>query len=96
MTRWLSLLSLLSLVACLDPLEGDGDACDLADEHQGCDDCTTGPTTCTFGDTSVTENSCGDCQARSALYNQLCDDGETASADEIEADTVCMPIRVDS
>ena len=88
MTRW---LPLLSLSACIGDLEGDADACDLAEENQACDDCTTGPATCTFGDTSVTEPSCGDCQARSALYSELCDNGETASAEEIEAETVCEP-----
>ena len=93
MTRW---LSLLSLSACLDGLGGDPGACDLAEENQTCPECSSGPTTCTFGDTSVTENSCGDCQARSALYSELCDNGETASADHIEADTVCVPIRIDS
>jgi hypothetical protein len=88
MTRW---LSLLSLSACFGELGGSTEACDLAASHQTCPECSSGPTTCSFGDTSVTENSCGDCQARSALYSELCDQGETASTDQIEAETVCEP-----
>ena len=88
MTRW---LPLLSLTACIGDVEGDPDACDLAAEHEACPECSSGPMTCSFGDTSVTANSCGDCQARSGLYNELCDEGEVATREEIEADTVCEP-----
>ena len=87
MIRW---LSLLPLAACLGTSEDPG-ACELADENQACPECSSGPTTCSFGDTSVTENSCGDCQARSGLYAELCDAGETATREEIEAQTVCEP-----
>ena len=89
MTRW---LPLLSLSACIGgDLDEESDACDLAESHQTCPECTSGPMTCSFGDTSVTEGSCGDCQARAALYSELCANGETASAEEIEAETVCEP-----
>lgn len=83
----------LAFVCCIgeDVTDGDLEACGLAAESQACDDCSNGPMTCTFGATAATENSCGDCHARAALYQALCDAGVEASAEEIEADTVCEP-----
>ncbi len=80
------------LAACGEGAGGGGTdgACELADSIQGCDECDNGPLTCTFGDVSETRVSCGECQARSALYDALCDAGETATAEQIEADTVCV------
>jgi hypothetical protein len=87
-----ALLSLL-LVACGDKDDDDsGDeagACQLAADNQGCDECYSGEVTCTYGESAETAGSCGDCQARSALYQTLCDDGNTDSADDIESGTVC-------
>jgi hypothetical protein len=70
---------------------GVGGACELAATHQSCPECDDGPVTCTFGDTSVTRTSCGDCQARAALHQALCDADEPAASSTIEADTVCEP-----
>lgn len=87
-----SLVFGLPLASCVgETIEGDPEACELAAESQTCPECSSGPMTCTFGETSATANSCGDCQARGALYQALCDAGEEASRGEIEADTVCEP-----
>ena len=63
--------------------------CALADQYQTCPECDDGPVTCTFGDYSQTQNSCGDCQARGALYAQLCAEAIMVSADEIDQETQC-------
>lgn len=85
---WLGLA--LALTACGDKDSGTtDDACALADENQACPECYSGEVTCTYGDVSATEGSCGDCQARSALYGALCDAGVSDSADDIEAGTTC-------
>ena len=89
MTRIVSLLP-IALAACLG-VEADPGACGLAAESNTCPECSSGPSTCTFGATSVTENSCGDCQARSALYTALCDAGEEATREEIVEGTECVP-----
>lgn len=96
MTRWIPLA--LALAACSgggkgsdgddSGLDGDG-ACELAARSQTCPSCSDGPVTCTFGDTSVTRNSCGWCQAEAELWQTLCDQGEAAPAETIEADTTC-------
>jgi hypothetical protein len=91
----LQLVSCVAFVSCTGGAtteEYELASCALAAESQTCDECTTGPMTCTFGDTSVTANSCVDCQARADLYQALCDAGEDASREEIEADTVCDPV----
>ncbi len=66
--------------------------CDLADEFQSCPECDDGDATCTFEEVSVTRASCGECQARGALFQQLCDDDEAKSADAVEAGTVCITV----
>jgi len=82
----------LAFASCIGgETEPDPEACALAVESQTCPSCTSGPMTCTFGDTSVTEGSCGECQARASLYQALCDAGEDAARAEIEEDTVCEP-----
>lgn len=95
MLRILALTLPLLVAACSGGSEED-DACALAEDHAACPECSSGPATCTFEDTSITQNSCGDCQARSALYQQLCDDGSDASRDTIEADTVCESDATDA
>jgi len=67
-------------------------ACDLASEFQGCPECYSGEVECTFRDISVTEGSCGDCQARSGLYRELCESGVGASRLAIESETVCVTL----
>lgn len=68
-------------------------ACELAEASASCPECSDGPTRCDFDRTAVVVSSCGECQARWALYDQLCRDGETATAAEIEAETRCEPDR---
>lgn len=67
------------------------EACDLAESSQTCPECSNGEITCSFVGISATAPSCGDCQARGLLYQQLCDEGVVADAETIEADTVCAP-----
>jgi hypothetical protein len=65
------------------------DACTLADEHSGCDECYSGEVTCEYDEYSATESSCGDCQARSSLYADLCSADVPDSRADIEAGTIC-------
>jgi hypothetical protein len=65
------------------------DACSLAQQWASCDECYSGEVTCEYGETSATEGSCQDCQARGALYAELCDAGVTDSRADIEAGTTC-------
>jgi len=91
MSRWFMLLGcVVALSACGDKDTGSDDgACELAEENMACPECYSGEVTCTYGEYSATEGSCGDCQARSALYQDLCDAGVPDSADDIEAGTEC-------
>jgi hypothetical protein len=65
------------------------DACTLADEHSTCDECYSGEVTCEYDEYSATEGSCGDCQARSSLYADLCSADVPDSRADIEAGTIC-------
>lgn len=93
-------LSTLFLAACIGGGDKDGtstgdtaelEACILAAESQSCPECSSGDVTCSYGDTSVTAGSCGDCQARGLLYQTLCDAGVSDDRATIEAQTVCAP-----
>jgi hypothetical protein len=64
-------------------------ACELAAEIEACPECADGDVTCSYGDESVTELSCGDCQARSSLLNALCDAEIEDERAEIEAGLSC-------
>lgn len=66
-------------------------ACALAAESQSCPSCSEGDLTCTYGAVSVTAGSCGECQARSALYQALCDAGVTDSREAITEGVTCAP-----
>ena len=79
----------IGLALGCDDTTSEPEACALAEEYRGCPECSDGEITCAFETTSATEPSCGDCQARGALYQALCDDGSTASRDDIEAGTTC-------
>ena len=87
----------LGLVACSDKDDtGDDDsgtsltgACELYASIDACPECADGEVTCSYGDVSVTEMSCGGCQAEVALYKELCDSGNTDSVAEIEAGMEC-------
>ena len=90
---WLRLLGMAVLVGCTGeggetgaPQSG---ACALAEDNTACPECSDGVTTCTFRATSETANSCGGCQARSALYATLCAAGEQATEAEILDELVC-------
>ncbi len=72
------------------------DACTLAAENSECDDCDDGDVTCTYGDHSVTQASCGGCQAEAALYQALCDAGVTDSAADIQAGMECGLAVIDA
>lgn len=92
--RW---WTLVFAVACTgiggkddDSGAGDG-ACGLAEASQTCPECSEGPTTCSFGGVSVTESSCGGCQARHALFQALCDAGDPTPAAQLEAEHQCAP-----
>lgn len=80
---WMRVMMVAVLAGC------GSDACELASERLGCDDCFDGEVTCSLDGVSVTAGSCGDCQARRALEQALCDAGSTVSRAEIEADEVC-------
>jgi hypothetical protein len=51
---------------------------------------------CSFDGVEVTEESCGDCQARSALYLKLCEEGSTATPDEVEDGMICEVVDTGS
>lgn len=73
------------LVGCA----GKTDACKLAADNEGCPECYSGDVTCSFGEFEATEGSCGDCQARSALYAALCDAEIEDDEDTIVDGTTC-------
>ena len=64
-------------------------ACQLLEDLGDCGACFTGMATCTYGDISVTESSCQQCQAQAALYAQLCNSGSLATAEELEEGIEC-------
>jgi len=80
-------LSILALsVAC-----SDGALCD-ANEGTFCNQCFGEMVTCGFEGVEVTEQSCEGCQARAALYEELCETGSTATVEEVEAGMVCEEV----
>jgi hypothetical protein len=103
MLTTLALAAALTLGACGDKDDSGADdtgagadtgvalteACTLADEHSACDECYSGEVTCEYDEYSATEGSCGDCQARSSLYADLCSADVPDSRADIEAGTIC-------
>ena len=99
--RWLVLLLTVCLVGCggeepTTPAGTDSDdtgansaVCQMIEDLGDCGACVTATTTCTYGDVSVTELSCQQCQAMTALYIQLCDAGNTDSQEDLEEGIVC-------
>ena len=89
----------LSLLGCgssdsATPSENENDpnviaACQLLEDFGDCGTCYTGVVTCTYGDISVTEDSCQGCQALVQVYSQLCNDGSADSAEQIENGVEC-------
>lgn len=92
----LALAAALTLGACgekddsgADDTAALTDACALAAELSTCDECYSGEVTCEYDEYSATAGSCGDCQARSKLYADLCSADVTDSRSDIEAGTTC-------
>jgi hypothetical protein len=83
---------MLGLTACGDRDDsgsGETAACELAEDNADCPECYSGEVTCTYEGYSETAGSCGDCQARSALLQTLCDEGVEDDADTIEVGIEC-------
>ncbi|MBT6432279.1 MAG: hypothetical protein HOK28_04255, partial [Deltaproteobacteria bacterium] len=51
--------------------------------------CFSGTSTCNYGEISVTDTSCQNCQVLNQLYTALCDAGITDSLADIEAGIEC-------
>ena len=64
-------------------------ACQIVQDFGDCGACYSGVVTCTYGDLSVTEGSCQGCQPLLEVYTQLCNNGSTDSAEDIEAGVEC-------
>jgi len=85
-------VAVMGVEGCREGSTREGDVCDLADGFGLCNQCVDGETTCTYEDVSVTSTSCDECQARSSLYGELCDDGVEASAADVEDGTFCTTL----
>ena len=84
-------IAFLSLALCLFGC-GSTDAtpaCQLLEDYGDCPACYDGMVTCSYADITVTVGSCQGCQARVQVYIQLCNNGNTDSAEDIEAGTEC-------
>jgi len=89
--RTLAPLLFVLFAACSgDGSNPDSAACELADTYSSCDDCYDGEVACSYDGVTEVRGSCADCQAKGQLYQRLCDEGVDATADELEADTVCV------
>jgi hypothetical protein len=67
----------------------------ICDELEGiaCDDCYGELTRCEFDGVEATERSCGDCQARFAVLQELCASGSEATLEEVDAGMTCEPVE---
>lgn len=84
-------LAFVAVMACGGTSSnGETDACSLFDEGIGCPECADGDVTCSLDGVEVTRLSCGGCQARAALLEELCNAGSTVTEAEIDADGVCV------
>jgi hypothetical protein len=81
---------LLLLVAGCPPVE-EADACHLPNGF-GCAECFSGWYTCAYEGVEATAASCEGCQARWAVIDELCAQGNTDSLEAIEAGTVCVEV----
>lgn len=96
MIRALFLTLMLTGCGDKDDTAAQSDACSLAEDHSACPECDDGEVTCEYDTYSETANSCGDCQARSALYWSLCEAGITDDSATIEAGVTCSdPVQVE-
>lgn len=81
---------LFALVACSDESPNDTrTACDIVAGGLACDGCLDAEATCRVDGVEVTAEGCGDCQARNALLNELCDAGSTLTFEEITERMEC-------
>ncbi|MBT6176332.1 MAG: hypothetical protein HOI23_03725 [Deltaproteobacteria bacterium] len=97
--KLLSLLAMVCLMACggeettkpIDPGQDSSltGACTLASDLPDCGACFSGTSTCNYGEISVTDTSCQNCQVLNQLYTALCDAGITDSLADIEAGIEC-------
>ena len=93
MSRQIVLFLLVGLAGC--PTEPqtpspDTPVCDV--EPAACPECFDGDVECTYEGVSVTEASCGGCQAEEALFVALCDAGSTATFAEVVAGRSCVTL----
>jgi hypothetical protein len=100
--KLLALAAMLCLISCGDAdtteqtnTDQDQDSsltgpCTLASDLPDCGACFSGMVTCSYGEISVTESSCQNCQALNVLYTALCDGGVTDTVADIEAGTECL------
>jgi hypothetical protein len=63
-----------------------------ANEGEICHDCPGEAVTCSFEGVEATERSCEECQARWALYHELCEAGSEATVEEVEAGMLCEAV----
>lgn len=78
-------LTAVLLAACDTPTA----ACGQTEANLACPECLDGDVTCSLDGVTVTEPSCGDCQARVALYEALCEAGSEVTVEELEDPDVC-------
>lgn len=83
--RSLCLLAVLRLVlaGCQPPT-----TCSLP-QGLSCNECFTSDHECSFGGVTVAEPSCDGCQARVALYRELCADGQDVDLETVDAEMEC-------
>lgn len=74
---------------------GGGGGGAICDDLEGiaCDDCYDGLTRCEFDGVEVTERSCGGCQARFALLQELCASGSERTIEEVDAGMECETVE---
>ena len=83
----LVLVPWIVVVGCSDSESVCGKAAE-----QACPECLDGVVTCSFDGVEVTEPSCDGCQARTGLYDELCEAGSTATVSEVDEGMVCEEV----
>lgn len=83
--------ALLTTAGCGGAREEEPTVC--APEGVACFECAGYPTRCEYDGVEVTIRSCQDCQARVALYEELCADGVEMSLAEIDPEIVCEVVE---
>mgnify|MGYP000589392964 CR=1 FL=1 len=70
----------------------DATVCDPGPIH--CDACV-GTWQCAYGDTEVIADGCDGCQTRAELYDELCEQGSTATLQEVQDGVECERLDAD-